>query len=163
MEKMTYIPPGTPASYRYTQRYPALGWLFMLLVSVLFTVTLALPALPYEPFIVLSVLLGGALYTLSTVSVNVTRHHVVVWLGLPIDKIAIPLEDILEHQQVEIPAWRGTGLRLSFEDSTWLYGFRSPQGVVLKLKTGRQVIIGTDKPAELHAAISRAVLVAQRP
>ena len=156
--KTDYLPQHTNAFYRRTQRAPVLSWLFICLTGSVFVLTLAYPSLPLEPLLLLLALLGGLLYTFSTVTVEVARERVIVWFGLPIDRVAIPIEDILEHQEVTIPAWRKTGLRLSFDASRWLFGFLSPEGVELKLADGRTLTIGTDRPDELCAAISRATL-----
>ena len=156
--KTDYLPQNTNAFYRYTQRAPALGWLFLCLVGGAFVLTLAYPRAPFEPLLVLLALLGGLLYTFSTVTVEVARERVVVWFGLPIDRVAIPVEHIVGHQEVAIPAWRRTGLRFSSDASHWMFGFLSPVGVELQLADGRTLTIGTDRPAELHAAISKATL-----
>ena len=153
-----YLPQNTNAFYRHTQRAPALSWLFCLLLGSIFILMLAYPSLPFEPLLLLLALLGGLLYTFSTVTVEVARERVIVWFGLPIDRVAIPVEHITRCQEVEIPAWRKTGLRLSTDASRWLFGSMSPAGVELQLADGRSVTIGTDKPEELHAAISKAML-----
>ena len=157
-----YLPQNTNAFYRHTQRAPALSWLFISLVAGVFVMTLAYPSLPSEPLLLLLALVGGLLYAFSTVTVEVAHERVVVWFGLPIDRVAIPVEDILGHEEVAIPAWRKTGLRFSSDPSRWLFGFLSPAGVELKLADGRTLIVGTDKPGELCAAISRATLAKGR-
>ena len=153
-----YLPQNTNAFYRHTQRAPTLSWLFCLLLGSVFILMLAYPRLPFEPLLLLLALIGGLLYTFSTVTVEVARERVVVWFGLPIDRVAIPVENITGHQEVAIPAWRKTGLRFSTDASRWLFGSLSPAGVELQLADGRSITIGTNKPAELHAAISRATL-----
>ncbi len=153
-----YLPQNTDAFYRHTQRAPALSWLFLLLTGSVFILMLAYPSLPFEPLLLLLTLIGGLLYTFSTVTVEVARERVIVWFGLPIDRVAIPVENIIEHREVAIPAWRKTGLRFSTDASRWLFGLLSPAGVELQLADGRSVTIGTDKPEELHAAISKATL-----
>ena len=156
--KTNYLPQQTNAFYRDTQRAPVVSWLFIGLLGAVIAAMSVYPSLPFEPLVILLTLLGGVLYTFTTVTVEVARERVIVWFGLPIDRVAIPVEDILEHRQVHIPAWRGTGLRLSFDPSRWLYGLSSPEGVELQLASGRRVVIGTDKPDELHAAITKATL-----
>ena len=153
-----YLPQNTNAYYRHTQRTPALSWLFFALVGGVLTFMLVYPSLPLEPLLVLLALVGMTLYTFSTVTVEVARERVIVWFGLPIDRVAIPLEEVLEHKHVHIPAWRKTGLRFSTDASRWLFGFLSPEGVELTLADGRTLTIGTDKPDELCAALSRATL-----
>ena len=156
MEK--HLPQHTNAFYRHTQRTPALSWLFLLLTGSVLVMTKTYPSLPFGPLAVLLTLVGGLLYTFSTVTVEVARERVVVWFGLPIDKVAISVEDVLEHREVAIPAWRRTGLRVSSDASRWLFGPFSPKGVELKLADGRTLTIGTDRPDELCAAISRATM-----
>ena len=142
--------------YRDTQRAPALGWFFVLLVSGVFAITRLAPNAPYEPLLALLFLLSAVLYTFTTLTVEVAKEGVTVWFGLPIDKVFVEVRDILEHRQVDyVPVW-WKGPRMS--DSTWLFGVNSRGGVALQLSSGRRLLISTDNPDELCAAISRAQL-----
>lgn len=147
--------------YRYTQRTPLLGWIFVALTIGVFIVSLAYPAVPYVLMLAPLFLIAWLLYTLTTHTVEVAPERIILWFGLPIDKISFNLEDVLEYRRIDIPTWRGTGLYKPHEKPAWLFGFRSPQGLQLELKSGQQVVIGTDRPDELAAALMRATLVSR--
>ena len=121
-----YITNRNTILYRDTQRAPALGWIFVLLVSGVFAVTRIAPNAPYEPLLALFFLLSVVLYTFTTLTVKVAKEGVIVWFGLPIDKVFFEACDILEYKKIDsIPAWWRPGLRASFDRSTWFYGVGS--------------------------------------
>jgi hypothetical protein len=103
-------------------------------------------------------LLAACAALFSSFTVTVEDGHVDLRFGLgPIDR-RIPASDIESATLLRLPWWAiGFGLRSSLDGRRQLWRVSGWEAVHLKLRTGRELYIGTDEPEALTAGIRSAM------
>jgi hypothetical protein len=99
-------------------------------------------------------LFAPLIYAFSALTVEIAQGILTVGFRGGLLQRTIALAAVRQVDQVEVPWYCGRGLRLT--PKGWLYNVRGRHAVAVGLANGRTVIIGTDEPAELAAAIEAA-------
>lgn len=139
------------AHYRHTQ----VGW--VMLVAAAAAVALGWGALPPEaavavriPLLLIAALL---LFGFGTLTVEVSEDAIRLWFGIGLIRRRIPLRDVRSWREFRNPWYSGWGIRMGPGGVLWnVSGFDAVQ---LELD-GKRFRIGTDEPAALVSAITRA-------
>lgn len=137
-------------------------WLWSLLLILLLAAVVGLIyGLLYETVLAMSLVVPGLIWGgiavflfLVRMTVQVDHHHLHVRF-LPLLK-DIPLEDIAEWQTRTyrpLLEYGGWGLRYGWKG--WAYNVSGNRGVQLVLTNGKRILIGSQKPEELAAAITK--------
>ena len=98
--------------------------------------------------------LGAFGYLFSSQTVEVDASGVRWNFAKNFWKRQVALADIAGVREVETPLWQGWGIRRV--RGGWCYSVSGRKAVELTLKNGRRVVLGTDRPGELAAALSVA-------
>lgn len=116
---------------------------------------LVLPAL-LGPLILLAV---GALLAFARLVVDVDREAITVAFHFLWPKRVIPLSDVQSAKAITYRAfidYGGYGVRYSLFRG-WAFNVSGHEGVVVETKNGSRLMIGSQRPKELEAAIARAM------
>jgi hypothetical protein len=126
--------------------------LLISIISIL-SVSCGLSAnLPGTLFIITGIAAFGWLFSSQTVEVD---GATVRWnFGKGFWKRQLALADIAAVTEVQTPLWQGWGIRKV--RGGWCYSVSGRKAVELTLKNGRRIILGTDRPRELAAALAAA-------
>jgi hypothetical protein len=73
----------------------------------------------------------------------------------------IPIADIAHARVIPVTFWMGIGIHLSLRG--WIWNVAYGQGVRVRQRDGREIVLGTDDPDGLVAAIERAREAAMPP
>jgi hypothetical protein len=138
--------------YRHTQ----VGW--VMLVAAAAAVALGWGALPAEAPVAarLPLLLVAALILIlfGTLTVEVAEDAIHLRFGIGLVRKRIPLPEVRSWREFRNPWYCGWGIRMGPGGVLWnVSGFDAVQ---LELGDGKRFRIGTDEPAELASAITRA-------
>lgn len=107
-----------------------------------------------------AVLLGGfALFWRLVVSVDGTWIRAVFGIGLV--RKSVPLADVRRADVIRTRVWWGYGVH--WTPSGWLYNVAGRDAVRLEMRSERPVMIGTDEPDALKAAIDAALAARPTP
>jgi hypothetical protein len=86
---------------------------------------------------------------------TVTREH--IWIRLsPLAKKKILWKDVAKAEIVQYSPWIGYGLRLSPSYGT-VYNIKGNKGLLLVLRNGKKVMVGTQRSRELEEVSRMAV------
>ncbi|MFB3818729.1 MAG: hypothetical protein ACE147_13790 [Candidatus Methylomirabilales bacterium] len=108
------------------------------------------PAIPVAAAVVLVL----AAYVFSSLTVVVTEEALIWAFGPGVIRKQVRLADI-QAAGVTLTRWyEGWGIHRTRRG--WLYNVSGFQAVAITLKDGRRILLGTDEPARLQAAITRA-------
>jgi len=101
--------------------------------------------------------LVAALFAFARLETTVTADRIVVAFHDLWPTRRIALADIASFEPMRYTMWDsgGWGVHLGLAGMT--YNVSGNDGVHLRLKSGGQVLVGTQRPAELAAAIARAM------
>ena len=99
-------------------------------------------------------LFAPLMYAFSALTVEVAHGILTVGFRGGLLQRTIALAAVRRVEQVEVPWYYGWGLR--WTPRGWLYNVRGRHAVAVGLANGRTVMIGTDEPVELVAAIEAA-------
>ena len=102
----------------------------------------------FAVFVVL--MLVGRLF--STLTVMVTQQELRWHFGPGIWKKSVPRSDIASATPTRTKWWYGFGIRLT--PRGWLYNVSGLDAVAVEMRTGKIVLIGTDEPDKLAAALA---------
>lgn len=94
------------------------------------------------------------LFSFMTLTVVVRDDHVLLRFGYGIVRKRIALSDVSASAEVRTTFLDGVGIRMVSRG--WLYNVATGSAVELTLVGGKRVLIGTDEPARLLAAIEAA-------
>jgi len=140
------------AHYRHTQ----VGWVMLLVAAAL--VALGWAGLPPEAAaaarIPLLLVVALLVFVFGTLTVEVAEDVIRLHFGVGLVRKRIPLREVRSWREVRNPWYSGWGIRLGPGGVLWnVSGFGAVQ---LELGDGKHFRIGTDEPAALAAAITRA-------
>lgn len=139
------------------------GWLT--LIAFLATALLVLQALRLSAgserggaavvlMLLASILLIACTIIFSSLTTRVTPQEVQWHFGPGWPKWRLPVVDIMDVELVRPPWWWGYGIRMT--PHGWMYNVSGRSGVLVMRRNGKGVILGTDDPDGLIAAISDA-------
>jgi hypothetical protein len=148
--------------YAHTQ----VGWLSRLLFVVGALIALALPPhrgtylgadrVPY--LAALAILLAGVLFTRLTAKLDREALRVMFGWGWP--RRLLPLTEIPSAEIMRTRGYKGWGIRSTRLGRLW--NVAGLDAVLLRLGSGKSMLIGTDEPLRLHAAVAQALAQRQR-
>ena len=102
-------------------------------------------------------LLGATAYNFRSLTVEVDDNEIRLQFGDgPIGRV-IPLTDISGCKTIRTSPLQGWGIR--FTGDGWLYNIYGLDAVELSLNNGKRVLIGTDQPDQLAAAIDGRLII----
>lgn len=96
-------------------------------------------------------LVAGSTYTMRSLTVTVDNTFVELQFGGWLTAKRILLSDVLECTITRTNLLSGWGIH--YTGDGWLYNVYGLDAVELVLKDGTKILIGTDEPSELSAAI----------
>lgn len=144
--------------YEHTQA----GWpmrIAFIATSLVLIVLSVMPELSQEPAPPL-VLLAGAVFsavigwTWGALTVRIQDDRLQVRFGLGWPRKTLPLGEIVAVEVTRTTFLEGWGLHRTRRG--WLYNVSGFDAVLLRLTNGRSMLVGTDEPRRLKAAIERA-------
>lgn len=152
----------TQALYRHTQ----VGWPIRIAFSVGAMVVAVFVAIAHEtarfspaasfyyvvPAGMALVLLFGWIW--GSLPVTLEGEQLRLWFGPGFPRKTIALAEIAGVKPTRTTFWNGWGIHRTRRG--WLYNVSGFDTVEINLKTGKSVLIGTDEPRQLAAAIVRA-------
>jgi hypothetical protein len=130
-----------------------------LAAAVLFLALTLLPELSQTPTPV-GVLVAGAAFTAllgwtwGSLTVRIEGGELRVRFGLGWPRKTLPLAEIASVEVTRTTFMEGWGIHRTRRG--WLYNVSGFDAVLLQLTSGRSMMIGTDEPRRLKAAIERA-------
>jgi hypothetical protein len=138
--------------YKHTQHVPLpiLG----VAAAIGATVAVLTPGRIAKPAMI--ALVAGSTLTMRSLTVTVDDSMIEIQFGSWLTVKRILLFDVLECVITRTSPWSGWGVHYTGE--AWLYNVYGLDAVELILRGGGMVVIGTDEPSELAAAI-RALTV----
>jgi hypothetical protein len=109
------------------------------------------------PWLVVSLfaILLGAFALFWRLVVEVDGRSVRATFGVGLIRKEVPLADVRRADVVRTRVWWGYGVH--WTPSGWLYNVAGRDAVRLEMKEGRAVMIGTDEPEALKAAVDAAL------
>ncbi|HVZ49307.1 MAG TPA: hypothetical protein VG916_11025 [Gemmatimonadaceae bacterium] len=141
------------ASYRHTQ----VGWIVVVIAALVSVLPIALVAQSGD--VVQALLIGLPILlivgNLTTLTTWVEGDEIGLRFGLGLYLRRIDARTVRHARVAEPPALSGIGIRLI--SGGWLYNVGSDRVVELDLEGGRRVMIGTNEPEALLAAIATAM------
>lgn len=153
-----------PVTYFHEDQYFRQSWLWVLIAVPIIVVLVVLASAPRVDTVGIAVGVGAALLValllgLARLETEVRDDGVYVHFhGLwPTRRIA--LEDIDTYEARRYTMWDSGGWGVHFTLRGIAYNVSGNEGVVIQLKKGKggQVLIGSQRPAELGAAIAKAL------
>jgi hypothetical protein len=136
--------------YEHTQRGTVP--LVVLLVAALLLLALAMlvPKVGDVPFTVIGILaICGLLF--SSLTIQITDRELRWQFGPGLIRKEVPLHEIERAEVIETTFLQGWGIHYTFRG--WLYNVSGFQAVAVRLKNGKQFLLGTDEPERLQAAL----------
>ena len=141
--------------YQHSQTGSAILYAISLPGLILLAVGACSPAARPVFFIGLVLLLSALLFWKLTIKIDNQTLRASFGIGL-IQK-TISIADIAECEAIRIRWWWGWGIH--FTPYGWLYNVSGLDAIVVTLRDGRSLCLGTDQPDELVAAIRRVASV----
>jgi hypothetical protein len=145
--------------YEHTQA----GWptrVALLAVAMIFVGSTMLAG-PVEVGTADVVMLAGATAALvvgwlwSSLTVRIADGALRLQFGLGVPRRTIRLSDIDSLEVTRTRFWDGWGLRRTRRG--WLYNVSGYDALLVRCKDGRALLVGTDEPRKLKAALERAL------
>jgi hypothetical protein len=96
----------------------------------------------------------------SSLTVRVQDDALSLHFGLGVPRKTWPLAGVESVAVTRTRFWDGWGVHRTRRG--WLYNVSGFDAVLVKLASGKSVLVGTDEPRKLKAAIERALPVAAR-
>ena len=100
--------------------------------------------------------LSGALVPGPMLSATVAgSHRRGFWFGPGVIRKRIPLDEIADVEATRTTFWQGWGIHWTTRG--WLYNISGFDAVLVRLRTGKSLLVGTDEPEALANAIREGV------
>lgn len=112
------------------------------------------------PVAALFALLLGVFALFWRLVVEVDERSIRATFGVGLVRKVVALADVRRADAIRTRVWWGYGVH--WTPSGWLYNVAGRDAVRLELSSGRAVIIGTDEPEALKAAIDDALRARRR-
>lgn len=95
----------------------------------------------------------GLIWSRMTIAIDSERLRWSFGFGWP--RFSLPLADIRSIELTRTTFWQGWGIHRTRQG--WLYNIAGSQAVVVTRKDGKNLLLGTDEPKRLKAAVERAL------
>ncbi len=139
--------------YRHTQ----FGTMILFAIGpVLLFLLILLFARPSGLAIVLFAVMAIIMVTFCSMTVLINDQAVIIHFGPGLLRIHFHLKEILNCRVIDNPALSFWGIHWVFPG--WIYNVSGRQSVEMTMKAGNPVLIGTDEPDKLAAAIEDALM-----
>jgi hypothetical protein len=117
----------------------------------------ALVTLQAAPIAALIVVMGaGAMgFLFSSLTIEAGDGRLNWWFAFRFWRREIAMSEVQSIAILRTPLWYGWGIRKIAQG--WLYNVSGREAVELTLKDGRRILLGTDRPHQLAAALGAAV------
>ena len=133
-------------------------WALLAIAAVPVVVVLAMRGPVLEVIVVPVIVLAiGALFAFARLVVDVDREAITVTFHVLWPTRRIPLSDVRRAEATRyrpLLDYGGYGVRLGFKG--WAYNVSGDEGVLVETMRGARVMIGSQRPKDLEAAIGRA-------
>ncbi len=137
--------------YEHTQRGTVLLLTFLLVAILLLTVGTLAPRVREMLFTLIGILaICGFLF--SSLTIQITARALRWQFGPGLIRKEVPLREIEGAEVTETTLLQGWGIH--YTSRGWLYNVSGFQAVAVRLKSGKQFVLGTDEPKRLCDAIS---------
>jgi len=155
-----------PVTYfREEQRFRE-SWLWLVIGIPLAFALWALLVTPGTPVSAVIALIGvaiavAALFGLAYLETTVTDDAVIVMFHGLWPTRRVKLDDIADYAPMHYSMWDSGGWGVHFGLAGLTYNVSGNEGVHFRLTNGAQVLVGTQRPAELASAIAKAMAAHQ--
>ena len=142
-------------SYTHTQKGIAVfaGVAIAMVVYLIGMTITIFEDMDFNPALLIPPVMLCVIYWLfKSMTVEIDEKEIRHWFGDSFWKKSYPLNDIKKYSKVEVPWYRGYGIR--WNGNGWLYRVAGSEGIELELTSGSIVTIGTTEPLRLFVAIS---------
>lgn len=140
--------------YNHSQTNRNFGVLFLVIAAVLATMWYVMPREASGPLafaLIVLALLAAAISVFSTLTVEVDDEALTFAFAFGVLRRRVPLSDIVSVERITIPWLFGAGVKVTREAVTYLVA--AGPAVAIRLKSGREIRLGSDDPAGLAAAL----------
>jgi hypothetical protein len=151
---------GPVTYFREEQRFRE-SWLWLAIAIPMAFAVWALLVTPGAPASAAIAVVGitiavAALFGFAYLETTVTGDAVVVMFHGLWPTRRIKLDDIAEYAPMRYTMWDSGGWGVHFGLAGLTYNVSGNEGVHFRLKSGAQVLVGTQRPGELAGAIAKA-------
>ena len=137
--------------YEHTQRGTVLLLTFLLVAILLLTVGRLAQGMREVLFTLIGIL-GICGFLFSSLTIQITDRALRWQFGPGLIRKEVPLREIERAEVTETTLLQGWGIHYTYRG--WLYNVSGFQAVAVRLKSGKQFLLGTDEPKRLCDAIS---------
>ncbi|HEY0970125.1 MAG TPA: DUF3093 family protein [Gemmatimonadales bacterium] len=144
--------------YSHRQSGARLAWIVLVAAVPLMLVALLAPEMqPAGRVTVVAALLVMmiSVWTFSSLTVTVDDTHLRWHFGPGLVRKKVPLADIVSVERTRTSLLSGVGIHLT--PRGWLYNVWGRDAVWVRLRGGKQFLLGSDEPDSLAAAIRRSL------
>ena len=140
--------------YEHTQRGTVVVVCFFVAAAVFLFLQALIPAPRFVLVVAAGVLVLGV-FLFCSLTVRITDRALRWHFGPGLIHKQVPLSEIQGVQITRTRLLYGWGIHLT--PKGWLYNVSGFQAVVVRLKSGKQFLLGTDEPERLQAALLHAL------
>lgn len=141
--------------YKHTQKVPEKVMLAAGLAGLLVSLT---PS-GFLARLALIGILGSTAYTFRSLTVEVDDNEIRLQFGDGPIRKSFPMHDVSSVQTTRTQPLQGWGIH--WTGGGWLYNIYGLDAVEISFTDGKRVLIGTDQPEQLAAAIDGRLIVVQ--
>lgn len=154
-------------SYFHEEQQFRQWWIWVLLAVVALPALLVVnlegvaPSVLIVPLVVVAI---GALFAFARLVVDVDREEITVAFHMLAPKRRISLSTVRRAEATKyrpLLDYGGYGVRLGFRG--WAFNVSGDEGVLVEMKDGSRLMIGSQRPNELETAIARALREREQP
>jgi hypothetical protein len=155
------MPPVPTVVYHHTQPAHAVRVLTLIAVAACVAAVLLAPKVrepgwyPDAVLLVLAGVMAVAAALFWSMTVEVTDADLIFWFGSGLIRKRIPLPEIATVEEARTTVWQGWGIHWTRRG--WLYNVSGFGAVLVRLKTGKSLLVGTDEPGALADAIRSGI------
>jgi hypothetical protein len=140
--------------YAHTQTGHAIIWPLLAIVLIANAGLIG----HHPPPIIISVILLVCLVLFYRLKITIEDQVLCATFGVGVIRKKVPLAQIVGCEPVRIRWWHGWGIHLT--PFGWLYNVSGFDAVLIRLRDGKKIALGTDDPHGLIAAIRASVVPA---
>ena len=140
--------------YEHTQRGTVILAALLIAAAICSALATLAPAPPFVVPMVFGVFVVCA-YMFSSLTIQITSRTLCWYFGPGLFRKKILLSDIRGVEVARTRLIHGWGIHRTTRG--WLYNVSGFDAVAVRLDTGKEILLGTDEPERLRAAIVRAL------
>jgi len=147
--------------YHHTQPAHAVRWLTLVAIGACVAAILLAPKVRepgWHPDVFLWAIAATLVVAVAlfwSMTVQVTGEALAFWFGPGLIRKRVPLAEIATVEEVRTTIWQGWGIHWTTRG--WLYNVSGLGAVLVKLKTGKALLVGTDEPRALADALREGI------